>query len=475
MTTKRRLDNLHSPADFLHALAQDHAGYLVSVGLLALGNLLLLPLVTATFDPTMIGLYSLVESGLTLGATLCLLGQKFAYLYFQARQPAASHPALLGTALALTSTAALLIGLPLALFFGNGPAMALFAASALPQAWLLPLLLLGGSIQALLITALRAERRVALAGSLAVLNLICWLGASALLVLWAGLGLPGLLLGQLCGQVAAISLALLRPGMTAPRWRFDAALSRPLLAYGTPLMLGLLARYALDSLSRFLIAAWAGIAAAGDYLIAMRIASLFDALLALPFFMAWGGLVHHALQRPAAGAILSRVSALTMAAGGLLLAVLLALQPLLFGLLAGAARPDLLPLFGFCLLSQFFVLVKSPLGAGLLRLPGTGWALRNHLLTLALFLPLAWPAIRLAGAVGATAAIALANMLATLILFMQAQHHSAQNLPRLALLLPPALAATCLATAWLGHAPLWLSVSLAAIAAGLLWQSVRPP
>ncbi len=467
------LDRLQRPEDFLRALAQDHGGYLVSTGLLALGNLLLLPLVTRIFTPATLGLYSLVEAGLTLGATAGLMGQKFAYLYFFARQPRAAHGALLGNALLIAGGAALPLGLLLALAYGSPQIMARFGAAPLAQAWLLPALLLGGAVQAMLITALRAERRIAQAGLLAVVNLVVWLAASTALVLGAELGLPGLLLGQLCGQVAAILLAWLRPA----GWRGLAVSPTqlgPMLAYGMPLMLGLLARYALDSLSRFLIAAWAGIDAAADYLIALRIAGLFDALLALPFFMAWGGLVHHALQRPAAAAILSRVSATTIAIAALLLALLLAAQPWLFALLTGAARPDLAPLFAACLFSLFCVLAKSPLGAGLLRLPGTGWSLRNNLLTLGLFLPLAWPAVHLAGATGAAVAIALANLAALLALFWQAQRHCRQTLPVLAWLLPALLAAICFAPVWPGSMRAWLLGGMVLLAFRLLWQSVRP-
>ena len=203
------LDQLQRPEDFLHALLRDHGGYLVSTGLLALGNLLLLPLVTRVFTPATLGLYSLVEAGLTLGATAGLMGQKFAYLYFFARLPSAAHGALLGNALLIASCAALPLGLLLTLAYGSPPIMARFGAAPLAQAWLLPALLLGGAVQAMLITALRAERRIAQAGLLAVVNLVVWLATSAALILGAELGLPGLLLGQLCGQLAAILLAWL--------------------------------------------------------------------------------------------------------------------------------------------------------------------------------------------------------------------------------------------------------------------------
>ncbi|MEL3890896.1 oligosaccharide flippase family protein [Ferrovibrio sp. MS7] len=462
--------DLHSPEDFRHALYRDFGGYLVSIGLLALGNLLLLPLMITALSPEEIGLYSLVEAGATPGLTLSLLGLKFAYLYHHARQPESARPALLGTVLLVALASGIVTGSLLALFYGSAKAMALFDAAPLDSAWLLLPLMLSGAVQTLLITELRAERRVALAGFLAVGNLAVWLLASCVLVLWAGLGLPGLLIGQTCGQTLAalIGLAGIR---RRPLFAWDGAQVQPLLRYGIPLMAGLLLRYSLDSLSRFLLAAWVGIEAAADYLIAARIAVLFDALLALPFFMAWGGLVHHALQRPRAAAIIGLVSNLSIAAGGLLYLLLVLLQPWLFLLFTGEKRLDLAPLFAALLLSQYLILIKSPLGAGLLRLPDTTWAAQNNLLALALYVPLAWPLMQLSGAGGAALAIAVVNLITGLILYLQGRKLCPQQpavgawilLALLVLLAPFAL--------WYGGLPLWLPLPLLLLAGWEMWQS----
>ena len=424
---------LNTPGDYMRALRRDYVGYLISTGLLAMGNLALLPVITGYLSPPEIGLYSLVEAGTNLGATLSLLGLKFAYLYHHAHTEAPQRPHLLGTALAIAGCCALLSGALLALLFGNNAMMALFDASVLPMPWLLPLLMLGGAWQALLHTQRRAERRVALAGCIAVLQLAVWLASSSYLVIVQDAGLPGLIGGQIIGQLAACLLAfLVRP---LPRFAFDAARMLPLVRYGVPLMLGLLLRYSLDSMARFMLAAWAGIALAGDYLIAMRVATLFEGLLALPFFTAWGGLVHHALKLPRAGEILGRVSDVALVASGLLVLLSLCLQPWLFTLLAHDARPDLAALFGMILLSKAIFVVKSPLGGGLLRTGRTGWSVRNNLLALAIFLPLSWPLITyggaLGGATGGAAAIVVATLAALLKQAAESQLHCRQQ-PRLA-------------------------------------------
>ena len=452
---------LNTPGDYMRALQRDYVGYLISTGLLAMGNLALLPVITGYLTPAEIGLYSLVEAGTNLGATISLLGLKFAYLYHHAHVEAGAEtearPKLLGTAMAIAAISALLAGGLLWAVFGSGMIMALFDAPGLPKPWLLPLLMLGGAWQALLHTQRRAERRVALAGSIAVLQLAVWLAASSYLVIVQDAGLPGLIGGQIIGQFTACLLAFLARPM--PRFAFDAARAVPLVRYGVPLMLGLLLRYSLDSMARFMLAAWAGIALAGDYLIAMRVATLFEGLLALPFFTAWGGLVHHALKQPRAGEILGRVSDVALAASALLVLLSLCLQPWLFALLAHDARPDLAALFGMILLAKAIFVAKSPLGGGLLRTGRTGWSVRNNLLALAVFLPLAWPMIAYGGATGGAAAIVAATLVALLKQAMESQQHCRQQqrmaaiaAALLALLLPFGIAAGLPAqpAAWAG-------------------------
>ncbi len=423
---------LSTPGEYIRALRRDYGGYLISTGLLAMGNLALLPVITGYLTPAEIGLYSLVEAGTNLGVTLSLLGLKFAYLYHHAHTEAAERPHLLGTVVAISSASALLTGSLLGLLFGSHSLMALFDSTALPMPWLLPLLMLCGSWQTMLHTQRRAERRVALAGCIAILQLAVWLAASSYLVIALDAGLPGLFGGQIIGQCAACLLAfLVRP---MPRFAFDPTRIRALVRYGVPLMLGLLLRYSLDSMARFMLAAWAGIALAGDYLIAMRVATLFEGLLALPFFTAWGGLVHHALKQPRAGEILSRVSDAALAASTLLVLLSLCLQPWLFEWLARDPRPDLAALFGMILLSKAIFVVKSPLGGGLLRTGRTGWSVHNNLLALAVFLPLAWPMITYGGATGGAAAIVIATLIALLRQAAESQQHCRQQPHRAAIL-----------------------------------------
>lgn len=411
-------------ADYLVALGRDYFGYLLTNGVTTLGSLLLLPIITRALAPEEIGLYGLVDAANLIAGTFSLLGLKFAYLYFHAQIHPPQRASLLGTAFAIVTFAAAAAGLLLTAIFSSDTAMAIFGAAALPHAWLLLPLMITGGWQTLLHTEQRAERQVKAAGLISITQLAIWLASSAVLVLHMDAGLPGIFIGQILGQVTACLLALLalRNGQRlADRFGWDSAQVAPLIRYGLPIMLGLVLRYSLDALSRFMLAAVAGIDAAADFLIASRMATLFDGLLAFPFFTAWGGLVHHALKHPQAPAILARTSGLAALACAALIWLLVLLQPWLFALLADGARPDLAGLFAMILLSKAVFVLRSPLGAGIYVTGKTGWAVTNTLISLAAFAMLAWPAMSLAGSYGAALAIFTANVIGCLFLIHDSQ------------------------------------------------------
>ena len=460
-------ERLAGPAAFTRALLQDFGGYVLSLGLLGLGSVLLLPMITARLSAADLGLYSLVDTALTQGLTLGLLGLKFSYLYFYAHLPADERPRLLGNTLLLSGAGSLAVGTLLALLFGSADIMARFDAMPLPMAWLLAPLLVVGATQVVLLTELRAARHVKLSGVIAVAQLGLLLGCSYAMVVELDYGLPGLLGAQLIAQGIAtlVATVLLLPRLSLD---YDAARSARLLRYGLPMMGGLTLRYALDTLCRFLLAALVSIEAAGLFLVASRIASLFESLLATPFLMAFGSLVHHALRQPDAARILNRIAGLALAAGILLALLLLALREPLFRLLAHDPLPDSAGIFALLLLSRLVITVRSPLTAGILRDGRTGWAVRNSALALALFLAVVWPATALAGTTGTAAALLAANLAAAISLGRAARPQCPQHLPLQSWLLAGLLAAATLALLVVGDLPLtaWslLLVAAAAIA-----------
>ncbi len=455
-------EHLAGVRDFSIALGRDFSSYLFSLGLLQLGSLLVLPLITAHLAPAEIGLYSLVETALLQGITFSLLGQKFAYLYYYAQMPAEKRPRLLGTSLSLAAGGSLIAGLLLAAVFAYRPAMALFDTAPLQHSWLLLPLLLTGAAQTVLLTELRAARHIWLAGLIATIQMTLHLLLAWILIARYDAGLTGLLSAQAVAQLASslLALILLRRRVALG---FDPPQGLLLLRYGVPMMLGLMLRYSLDTLCRFLLAALVSIEAAGHFMIISAISTLFEALLANPFYMAWGGLVHHALRRPEAGRILGRVTSIALSTGTMVFLLLLAAQPLLFTLLAHDAMPEIAGAFALLLLSRVIMLVRSPLTGGLLRTGRTGWAVSNTLLSLIAFGVLIYPAATYAGLTGMAGALLAANLIAAIPLTLAAWHHCPQRLDPAALLAGLlAVAATILTLVHGGIAPWLWGILLAA-------------
>lgn len=465
-------ERLEGAAGFSRALLRDTGGYLMSLGLLSLGNILLLPLITAYLDPAELGLYSLVEAAQTQGLTISLLGTKFAYLYFYAQSDPVQRKRLLGNALLLAMVSGSVASGLLALLFGHAGAMARFDALPLPMAWLMIPLLLGGAVQTLLLTELRAGRHVGLAGVISVAQLILWLLLSAWLVAVEDAGLPGLLGAQAVAQGAAclVALTLIASRITLC---WDKAQTLRMLRYGLPMMTGLLLRYSLDTILRFALAALVSIEAAGLFLVASRVAQLFESLLALPFLTAWGGLVHHLLRRPDAARIAGQISSLALAMAATLALLCILLQPELFALLAHDDLPAMAGVFALLMLSRALQLVKTPLTAGILVSGRTGWSVSNNMLALFVFLLAVFPLTRQAGLNGAAGALLLANLLTTATLIRAAWRDCPQQIAPPAIGLVALLLLVAGSALTVGPLPLPAGIVSLALAALLCWRLTR--
>lgn len=419
----------------LRTLQRDTWGYVVSLGPLGLGGLALLPLMTELLSLAELGWMAVAEALLLPAGTLGMMGLKFAYLYRFAHTPPEQHRALLATCLALGGLISLASGLLVALLLTHPVLlrwMGWMGPVPMQHAWILVLLVPTSTLHALLMTELRAQRRVRATAVVSYAQLGITLAASALLTLTWPLGMDGFFAGQLLGQVFAMGHAWLQVGKfsqlptasnapAAVQWNAAPALLR----YGWPLTAGLLVRYGMDSLSRVMLAGLASLEAAADWLVVSRVLSVFDVLVANPFFMAWGGLVHHALRRPDAAEVASQVSRWTLVASSAAALVAVAGYLPLTQWTTGAARPELAWLFVLLLWGKWLALIKSPLCCGVQQTGQTGWALRNNTLALAVFVPAAWALVQLpppwGQAHGMAGAMLLASLLPTLLLYRHSQ------------------------------------------------------
>ena len=179
---------------------------------------------------------------------------------------------------------------------GSVVALALLALSYLGQwqslqvLWLLPLSMAFGNLQMLLVTDLRIRRR---------LHWLTWMStarvpASALVLLGlSSLGLGGLFLVMLVGALmSAVMLGLLwwavKPGRLelmgrSLRWRFLG----PALRLGTPIMAGLVTKYAADAVVHMGIRWLGSPQLAGDWGRVARMLEPFNSLFFIALMLAW--------------------------------------------------------------------------------------------------------------------------------------------------------------------------------------------
>jgi O-antigen/teichoic acid export membrane protein len=250
--------------------------------------LILAPYLTHNLSPTDFGRLTILTTviGLTAGITQLGLGSAFfrAYNY----DFTADHDRR--DVLATVTTLLFLISLPTV-------AVAWLAAPALAQvllgdARLGPLVnLAAGAVlmQNLTVPAfawMRAESRAGFFAVLAIANSLVTLAASILLVGVAGFGIAGAVAATGCGYAVvvllSVPLALLR---ASARPRRDIAWS--VLAFGTPMIVNVIANWVLGLSDRYLLGRFASYAETASYSVAYTLGTVLSTLIIGPFTLAW--------------------------------------------------------------------------------------------------------------------------------------------------------------------------------------------
>jgi hypothetical protein len=280
-------------------------------------------------------------------------------------------------------------------------ALVLFGLSLLGQwqslqvLWLLPFSMAFGNLQMLLVTDLRIRRR---------LHWLTWMttarvpASAALLFALAAAGLEGLFLVMLVGTLmSALMLALLwwavRPGRLALltralRWDFLP----PALTLGTPIMLGLVTKYAADAVVHMGIRWLGSPALAGDWGRVARMLEPFNSLFFIGLMLAWApNAILMAGERTRQEALhLQRVAHrfLGVCMAGIPLAMLSAwlMQSLLTGLNTTDALGTWVLLGATCRMAAFSALSMANYGMVVIR--QYGLSLKLYLVELALTLSL---------------------------------------------------------------------------------------
>lgn len=249
--------------------------------------LVTLPILTRLLSAEQYGLADLAAS---LAATLTVVAR------FGGDIPAARSRALAQSederrltmgALVVTTTA---IGVVLAV--GAAPFVGILAdlwraPNDLPLAGLALILIPIGAVQLALVTVVRLEGRAYATAALATIDLVAQMAIAVLLVI-AGLGAYGVILGYVIGSIVGATAA------AAVAWPYmnlsvDAARGMSLLRRGLPYLPSFVAFVFADQIARLVTADQLGPASVGYLAVAIRISSVMS-LAVSAFSLAWGPL-----------------------------------------------------------------------------------------------------------------------------------------------------------------------------------------
>jgi O-antigen/teichoic acid export membrane protein len=353
-------------------LLGDSAQYLVGVAVMGLANVFLLPIYTRCLSASDFGLYALVE--LLALALISVSGLGFAVSYL--RSFAAAGPSegtrLLGTMLCVNGLAAALTGTGLSLFLANPSSTSLLRGDARPFAWLLLPLILLESLQGVLLTHLRAQRRAGSYSWAAAIRLLSIVALSVWLVVGRGEGMVGVFKARVLGDILA---CLLLWGMTADDLSLSASVESAwsMAKYGLPVMASALIMMILDGAGRFFLDHYGSLEQVGLYSVAVKISGIMRLLFVVPFGAAWGGLLFQIARKPAAPLIYSKLMSYLVVGAVSMALVLSFFSPLLLRILATPQYSDSLSCVPLLLLVQAAAVLQYPSSVGLYLGSATRW------------------------------------------------------------------------------------------------------
>lgn len=300
------------------AFGGDFLTYGILGALTKSASVVTLPLFASKLSPTDFGLLDAFALSVALIGILSSLQVESALLRFF---PDATTPdeqaAIYWTGLiflsCLSIVAAVLLLVLAPAFIASTPYQDQSTLLAACIAFQLPLSLLLGFNT----TLFRAQRRKLLFGLLSAFNI----GVSAALGLLYVLGLGGNAAGLIACNTAALTLTVIVSFMTArapTAARFDSRVLQAMLRFSAPLLPVSLAIYAQQWLSRVIVLAFLGLADAGVYSIALRIASPF-LLVANTLKTSWTPLVYQSYKEVTFRDDANRIAVTIALAGTLLL------------------------------------------------------------------------------------------------------------------------------------------------------------
>ena len=228
------------------------------------------------------------------------------------------------------------------------------------------------TLQGVLLTHLRAQRRAGSFSWAAAIRLLSIAALSIWLVVGRGEGLPGVFKARVLGDVLA---CLLLWGMTASDLSWSASLPSALsmAKYGLPVMGSALIMMILDGAGRFFLDHYGSLEQVGLYSVAVKISGIMRLLVVVPFGAAWGGLLFQIAKRPRAPLIYSKLMSYLLVASVSIAVVLSLFSPLFLRILATREYSRSLSCVPWLLLVQAVAVLQYPSSVGLYLGSATRW------------------------------------------------------------------------------------------------------
>jgi O-antigen/teichoic acid export membrane protein len=273
---------------YLRRLATTGAAYTAASIVSKLIAVALLPLYTRYLTPTDYGFAEVMFAAVVSASIVIRFGMLEALLRFYYKEGEVPDRVVATSFAALfwCATAAALIALPFAepiseaLLNRSAPDLARISIGGL---WVL-------TMMEFLLTLFRLEERARAFFLTTVLNVFAAIGLTVVLVVGAGEGARGLLIGSY-GSGAVFVLALIFIHRRRLSLRFERPLLRRLLRFGLPTMPAELSLYALNFADRLILLRSAGAAEAGLYSLAVKFAQGVNVLVR-GFQLAWPPLAY---------------------------------------------------------------------------------------------------------------------------------------------------------------------------------------
>lgn len=168
---------------------------------------------------------------------------------------------------------------------------------------------------------IRARERAGLFMVVSVTQLVAQVGFNVYAVVQLHLGVTGILVGNLMAT-GAVWLILTTITLRQCGVAFDRAKLWPVLRYGQPLMLSMLAASGFQFLDRFFLKSYTSVETLGAYALALRVANVFPVLFLAPFTNGYGPFRFAIMKQVNATEIYSRVvTYYTLGATAIVLAI----------------------------------------------------------------------------------------------------------------------------------------------------------